>query len=269
MVCKVISFFVLGSSFFVCGTLYLLSSHFYIGARTGTSGSFDLVCCKAGVSVHSVTEMDTTFWRENVYSQDETIAGEDSDSPELTSHTELSDGFDNSCNLTNDYLVKDVVFPGIYNLNSKMSLRVFMKDFERYFSNKFFGNDRDRCRIFSQLIEGDIFGVFEAVGGTHLGYSEVKRSLLYWYDSQHYSRHHSRKLEFYNATMKTGESYTLYALRLEVLAKKLYPRNDHKAVKILKKQFDATVPEWVRSKVEEKGDLIKFVFSRSLTWSNL
>ena len=133
-------------------------------------------------------------------------------------------------------IVKEAVPPEIFESCSRICMRVFFQDFERYFLHKYVGTDRDRCRVLGNFLKGDARRAFNVLGGTHLGYLSVKEMLLTWYDSELSLRRERAKSEFYMAQIQQGESFTLYCLRLEVLAHLAYPKSSTKAFKEYKKR---------------------------------
>ena len=166
-------------------------------------------------------------------------------------------------------IVKEVVPPVVYNGCCKLSMRNFFKDFERFFAYKYIGNDRDRCRILSNYLDGEALEVFKVLGGNFSKYLEVKEGLLTWYDSQRIVRRYREKWEFYDAKMKVGESLTLYCMRMKVLAGLAFPQNPVKAFKKLKSQLFATLPEWFISCMEERMDLKEYMCLGLLSWTDI
>lgn len=164
---------------------------------------------------------------------------------------------------------KDVVLPGVYTLDSNLCFRKFLSDFERYFSIKFYGNDRDKCREFVKFLDGEIKQVFLNVGGDHLGYSSVKENLLVWYDSQKILRDHKKKQVFYQARLKEGESYTLYCLRLRVLADLAFSNSTSKKYRKLKEQIKATMPVNFLESYEHRKELKNMLGMGKISWSDI
>ena len=166
-------------------------------------------------------------------------------------------------------ILKEIVPPIVYDLDCKLSLPTFLKDFERYFSYKYIGNDRDRCRVLGNFLSGEVLKVFEVLGGTHVAYSDVKDKLLTWYDSQRVVMKQRAKSEFKMAFLKESENLTLYCLRLEVLADSAYPRDSRKAFKRLKKHLFVTLPDYAINALEERMELKDYLSLGSLTWTDI
>ena len=173
------------------------------------------------------------------------------------------------CSLVEANVLKDVVPPLVYSTECKISMHVFLKDFEGYFSLKYVGTDRDRCRILGKFLEGEARDVYDVLGGTHLPYSKVKENILVWYDSQQMVWKQQAKYNFNSAKLQEGESFTLYCLRLETLAALAYPNSCLKAFKKLKKHLLHTLPDSLVESIEDRIDLKNAISLGSITWSDI
>ena len=174
-----------------------------------------------------------------------------------------------SCSSLSYNFVKEPVPPEIYSSDSNLSLKLFFNDFERYFSYKYIGNDRDRCRILGTFLTGQPRNVFEVLGGTHLGYPTVKENMLTWYESERTIRIQKKINDFHNATIKVGENLTLFCLRVQVLAMQAYPKRPCEALKKLKKKVFSILPSSVVSSIEDREEMKKLIGLGKLTWSDV
>ena len=165
---------------------------------------------------------------------------------------------------------KEVVAPECFNVDGRGSLKDFLADFERYFSIKFEGNQRDRCRELGRFLEGEVKDAYEAVGGPFLKYKEVKMELLEWYKSQKVGSAYKRKAELTQARMKEEESFKLYSMRLEELAYRAYPHDKPERAKRLRRQLLSTVPTWFARCVEKREETKKVLNPRAkVTWEDI
>ena len=151
---------------------------------------------------------------------------------------------------------KEFVSPEVYSKDCKLPLECFLSDFEAFFTNKYYGDQRARSRVLRNFLVGEIKEVFDVVGGTHLGYDEVKEKLLQWYDMESIIIRHRNKAEFLAAMKKPDESFTLYCLRLETLANIAYPKKADKAFSKLKKQLIKSVLLWFANCFNEREEFI-------------
>ena len=168
------------------------------------------------------------------------------------------------------YFPKDVVAPECFSEHSKLSLKTFLNDYERYFSEKFSGNQRDRCRELGRFLEGDIKDAYSALGGAQLKYSNMKTKLVDWYKSQQVGRTVLRKAELNSVTMREGETFKLYCMRLKELACRAYPNDDREALKQLRKRLVETVPSWFVTHIEKKKELKRMLgVGKLITWNDI
>ena len=168
------------------------------------------------------------------------------------------------------YFQKDVVAPEVFSVEGETSLKTFLSDFERYFSIKFAGNQRDRCRELGRFLEGEVRDAYDAVGGPLLKYSGMKRELLQWHKSQQVGRIYKRKAELKQTRMKEGESFKLYCMRLEKLAFRAYPHDDQEGAKQLSRHLLSTVPNWFARNVEKRRETKKIMKPNAkVTWEDI
>ena len=168
------------------------------------------------------------------------------------------------------YYPKDVVAPETFDVDSRGSLRNFLSDFERYFSIKFAGNQKDRCRELGRFLVGEVKDAYDAVGGPLLRYTEMKGELLQWYRSQQVGRTYKRRADLAQACMKDGETFKLYCMRLEKLANRAYPHDVSEAAKQLRRRFLRTVPRWFAKSVEKREETQKIMKpNRRITWADI
>ena len=168
------------------------------------------------------------------------------------------------------YFPKDVVMPEPYDEDCKGSFKDFLKDFERYFSLKFEGNEKDRCRELGRFLVGEVKEAYEALGGPLLKYPAMKSELQLWHKSAQVGKVRIRRAELSNATMKNGESFKLYCMRLEKLAYRAFPHDQYERAKQLKQVLIDTVPRWFARNIEKREETKQIVKAGSrITWADI
>ena len=150
---------------------------------------------------------------------------------------------------------KDVVEPEKFSLSSACSVKTFLNDFERYFHTKYAGNQRDCCRELGRFLVGEVKSAYDALGGPQVKYSEIEIGLVKWYKKQQVGKQHVRRAELRSATMNSGETFTLYCMRLQELAVRAFPGDEYEAAKELKRRVLATVPQWFVICIEKREEM--------------
>ena len=168
------------------------------------------------------------------------------------------------------YYKRDVVPPEIFNVDSTESFKSFLSNFERYFSNKFDGNQKDRCRELGRFLEGDVKTAYNAVGGPRIKYRDMRDELLSWYKSQQVGRNAMRRSELKQASMRNGETFKLYCMRLEEMASRAFPTDRSEGAKELKRVLMSTVPGWFAKCVEKREEMKRVVDPRAkVKWADI
>ena len=205
--------------------------------------------------------------------QIETIELSDS-SEEASSEESADEMFQNGASGKQKYgpSKREAVPPEVFDVNSRLTLRNFLDVYERYFSFKFNGTQRDCCRKLGAFLQGEVKEAYDAVGGnqSQMKYKDMKEHLLQWYRSQNVWRISRNRAEFEKVRMKEGETFKLYCMRLQEIAKRAYPSDAYKATKKMKKKLIATVPEWFAACIEKKEEMKKMLNKgKKVSWSDI
>lgn len=188
-----------------------------------------------------------------------------------------SQSSDDSDTTDDDYCIRrrsrhyrEIVQPEPFDIEGRLSLRKFLENYERYFKNKFEGNQRDCTRELARFITGELREAYDALGGSQRKYRDMKELLLEWYRTQRVGRAHRWKTEFQQAEMKRNESLKLYCMRLEDLAQRAYSADDRECIKQLKTQFVKTAPVEFLKHMEER-ERIKMALHQggNLSWKEI
>lgn len=137
---------------------------------------------------------------------------------------------------------REAVAPEVFNGRDGTSLREFLYDFERYFSTKYEGSERQQSRFLGSFLGGSVKRVYDALEGSRCRYAFLKEQLLHWYRSERTNVRSRAESDFRKARMSSGDSFTIYAIRLERLAAKAFPDSLRERDRQLGRKFWKTVP---------------------------
>ena len=161
--------------------------------------------------------------------------------------------------------------PEIFSLESGRSLRAFLRQFEGYCRSKYgSATEDDWTAELGRLLSGEIRGVFDAFGGTERPFPAMALKLKEYCSRQGEriaaERHHS----FQQAQRLSGESLRLFALRLERLFVKAYPRRDPETSAELSYKFLSSIPASDAKGLERDMHLVRKYSKATVTsWSDL
>ena len=165
--------------------------------------------------------------------------------------------------------VREVVAPQKFNITSGRSFHKFLSSFERYFSSKYDGTDRDRASQLGLFLQGSALRVYEAMNGSDARYSNLKPKLLDWYHSERSSQKQRGYAELEKAMMGSGESLNIYCMRLEQLAKRAYPDSVKERERHLRRKFRSSVPRQTLDKLENALSSFSLFGEVKLTWPQM
>lgn len=189
----------------------------------------------------------------------------DNDTDEHSSDTSFS-----SQRMQRRYFPKDVVMPEKFDISGKQSLKRFFEAFERYFKAKYDGTQRECSQELARFIDGEVREAYDALGGSQRKYKDLKPALLQWYQVQSVGRSHRYQAEFKQLTMREGETFKLYCMRLQEVAHRAYPNEAKECVKQLKRKIVNTTPAWFSRCLEKKEEMkIMLNVGKSITWGEI
>lgn len=171
--------------------------------------------------------------------------------------------------LTNMRFPKEAVPPPKFDVSKGLSLKRWLREFEAYFIAKYDGTDRQKGSILGEFLLGSIQQAYQAIGGDHLKFSAIKPALLEWYHKERPSSQLRHESEFSNARMQSGETLTIFAMRLERLAEKVF-RDDYERERRLCRKFWESVPSYFATVLSEsERNLALTTNRRKLSWSTM
>ena len=168
------------------------------------------------------------------------------------------------------YYPREVVQPEQFRMDGSISLGRFLDKFERYFKNKFDGNQRDCTQELGKFISGELRQAYDALGGPQRKYRDMKASLLQWIKAQGLGKTRRWKTELQQAVMRKDETIKLYCMRLEEVAQRAYPGDRKECARQLKSIFVKTAPiEFLKQMEERERIKVALRQGKSLTWGEI
>lgn len=165
---------------------------------------------------------------------------------------------------------REIVAPGTFIMNGWQSLRSFLISYERYFYAKFEGSSRDCTQHLVGFLPDAMKTYYTALGANRLRFPDMKRELMLWYNTQerHGTRHWKGQLR--EMTMTAGESLKVYAMRLQEISCKAYPKHEPERIRELRHQFLETVPSDFARHLQITQDASRVAGQSSrLSWGDL
>lgn len=144
-----------------------------------------------------------------------------------------------------------VVKPPVFHINDSESLSDFLQTFERYFSRKFDGSQYDQTQELGNFIDGELLQLYKIKGGRKVKYDDMKTELLKFYKKVRTGGKSYHRGQLNEATLNTNEALDMYGMRLMEMAKLAYPHSTSESAKHLRKQFMATIPTSIATKITD------------------
>ncbi|RXG62121.1 hypothetical protein Avbf_11277 [Armadillidium vulgare] len=139
-----------------------------------------------------------------------------------------------------------VIPPGKYKLGSGETLIQFFARFENYCDAMYPGSIEGRVSLLGTFLEGLALEVYKIITCTSLEYEEVKP-----------------------VNVSSGETIPLFALRLAGLASRAFPENDVTKMPIVRQKFLKSLPQEVKSKVDNTLMAIETSLGVQIQWERL
>ncbi|RXG52452.1 hypothetical protein Avbf_07608 [Armadillidium vulgare] len=145
----------------------------------------------------------------------------------------------------------------------------FLVRFENYCDARYPGSTEGRVSLLGTFLEGLALEVYKIITCTSLEYDEVKRLMLQWYREELEKELRHDAENFTDAGLKSGETIPLFALRLAGLASKAFPENDVAKMPIVRQKFLKSLPQEVKSKVDNTLMAIETSLGVQISWERL
>ena len=164
---------------------------------------------------------------------------------------------------------RNVPEPEPFQLGTGQKINKFFQIFERYCEYQYSNDKNDWIKVLGKYLQGEIKSVYEAVKIAKDDYIKIKTRILDYYQMNKEKIDTDRKSQFEQAKMKPGELIGIYALRLESLAEKAYPKIPVEDNKDLRKKFIKTVPEYFANQLYAHNTVTRGCTGRDLLWNDI
>ena len=138
---------------------------------------------------------------------------------------------------------KEAVAPRNFDGKDGYSLKDFLTDYESFFAIKYDGSERQKSQLLGGYLGGSARRAYDAMDGSRLIYSVLKRELLDWYKGERSNLRVRSEAEFRKARMGGDDTLKIYALKLERLASQAFPESVADCERQLCRKFRKTVPD--------------------------
>ena len=166
--------------------------------------------------------------------------------------------------------IYDVVVPPKYETDGPVTLTRYLDGYERYFSTKYDGTQRECALELARFLTGETKDAYEAIGGAYMKYRELKPRLLDWFKSQKVSQVQQSRESFARMKLKPSETLKLFCMRLENSAVRAYPGDERRQSRELKKKLIDSTPSWFMKVLEKRKDIKRMMKQgKSLSWGEI
>lgn len=169
--------------------------------------------------------------------------------------------------LRNLKLPREAVPPVRFDLRSGVSLKRFLEQYERYFDTKYEGTERDKSQLLERFLQGSVKDAYDAIGGSQLKYAKLKPKMLDWYDTERVGARQRKFNEFQSCQMRSSDSLTVYAMRLESTALKAFPDSLSERDRQLRSKFRQTVPSTFIRMMETSQSSLAMLGEKKMSWT--
>lgn len=158
------------------------------------------------------------------------------------------------------------VAPAKFGPNRDQDLKDFFEEFERYCEIMYPGQMNDWTILLGNHLEGSYASLFFRLRKSEKRYAHLKNALLKWWDFEAQRKKEQATQDFMLATMESGESITMFALRLEQLAGRAFPGVCMRQHDSLRNAFLHSLPPEVEQRTTDyviglegaSGEMIEF-----------
>lgn len=162
-----------------------------------------------------------------------------------------------------------VIPPGKYQQNGGETLYQFLERFEYYCSKSFPGSSEGMLPLLGSYLEGPVLKVYQTVVKGTYDYGEAKSKLLQWYREEVVKDKKREVEKFMEAKMEKNETASVYALRLEGLARRAFPGVDVQTMPLVRKRFLDSLSHQIKQQVESTLTTVETTFGMQVSWDRL
>ena len=153
-----------------------------------------------------------------------------------------------------------------FDEQSGQDLKKYIDKFEDYCRCNYRGSRTLWIGELERSLSGKTLEAFRALRAVDDSYRSMKEKLLNWYDNSKEVRRKKNKKRFKNAGYSSGDSFYLFAVKLESLYKLAYPKHKVSHSQTLREKYLSAIPKSFRR--ELKSQLSTFrLQDRKVPWA--
>jgi len=158
---------------------------------------------------------------------------------------------------------------GKFRNDSGETLVQFLDRYERYCQDMYPESTEGLLPLLGTYLEGETLGVYQTIVKNTYDYEEAKMQLLTWFREEKAKEHKNETKNFTEAQIQPNEPITVYALRLEGLARRAFPGCDILEMPILRQKFLSSIPKHIRTQVEFTLSTVETTMGMKVPWDRL
>ena len=159
--------------------------------------------------------------------------------------------------------------PEPYDMTSGHNFLDFLALFEEFCTSTYCGSTTFWVGELGRLLTGNLLSAFNALRSPSDTYDQMKQKLCQWHDENRDAHSRDRKAAFTNAVRHAGESYRLFAARLEKLFRVAFPKKNVDTSKILRDKFLNSVPASLQQQILMMRNVGISMCRTDITWSTI
>lgn len=164
---------------------------------------------------------------------------------------------------------REAVPPVVFEMESGTSLKRHLQEYEAFFIAKYDGSDRQKGSLLVNYLKGTIKQAYDAIRGSQMKYSDIKPLLLDWYRKERPSALRKYESDFADASMKSDETLTIFAMRLEKLSEKVFRDEWERERRLCRRYWEAVPEAFSRVLAESERNLALTTDRKKLGWSTM
>ena len=159
--------------------------------------------------------------------------------------------------------------PEVFTVSKGTSFSQFLNHFEKYCDHRYSSHKDYWVKELEKFLEGDIKDVYMSIRKPRTTYREIKEMLTEWYVDTRRHRISTKRIQFEQATRKYGEDLSVFAVRLESLAKEAYPKRDMIHSRELREKFLSAIPSKANKLIIAHNWQTKQITGHKLSWRQI
>jgi len=158
---------------------------------------------------------------------------------------------------------------GKFRSDSGETLVQFLDRYENYCQEMYPESKEGLLPLLGTYLEGETLEVYKTIVRNTWDYEDAREQLLTWFREEKARENKHETKNFTEARIHKNEPITVYALRLEGLARRAFPGCDVIEMPILRQRFLDSVPNQIKMEVERTVSTIETTMGIKVPWDRL